>query len=82
MDGQDEPRRTLGSTEMGLLRSDVHDISRHLHNLDARLDFQERLLGGSLTSSAPPERLPPRARDEEPRDEDPRDEDPEEDNPA
>lgn len=61
VDGNDDPRRTLGPAEITLLRTDVHDISRHLHNLDARLEFQERLVGGSLTPTAPPERLPPRA---------------------
>ena len=66
VDGQDDPRRTLGSAEMDLLRTDVHDISRHLHNLDARLEFQERLVGGALTPTAPPERLPPRAEAEPP----------------
>lgn len=66
VDGQDEPRRTLGSAEMDLLRVDVHDISRHVHNLEARLDFQERLVGGSLTPSVQPERLPPRAETEPP----------------
>ena len=60
VDGEDQPRRTLGSTEMGLLRADIHDISRHVHNLDARLDFQERLLGGSLTPPAQPGRLSPK----------------------
>jgi len=60
IDGQDHPRRTLDSAERDLLRSDLHDISRHIHNLDARLDFTERLLGGSLTPPTPPERLPPR----------------------
>lgn len=57
VDGHDVPRRTLESAEMDLLRADIHDISRHVHNMDARLDFTERLLGGSLTPPAPPERL-------------------------
>ena len=59
VNGPDKPRRTLKSAEVELLRADIHDMSRHVHNLDARLDFQERLLGGSLTPSAPPERFQP-----------------------
>ena len=59
VDGHDAPRRTLESAEMDLLRADIHDISRHVHNMDARLDFTEHLLGGSLTPPAPPERLQP-----------------------
>lgn len=57
--GPDEPRRSLEATELRLLRSDVHDISRHVHNLDARMEFTERLLGGSLTPNSPPHRFEP-----------------------
>jgi hypothetical protein len=56
---------------MEILRAGIHDISRHVHNLDARLDFQERLLGGSLVSSTQPERLPPREEREMPEGETP-----------
>jgi len=66
VDGHDAPRRTLESAEMDLLRADIHDISRHVHNMDARLDFTERLLGGSLTPPTPPERLQPKSGDPDP----------------
>jgi hypothetical protein len=70
VDGSEGARRKLSSPEMDMLRADIHDISRHVHNLDARLDFQERLLGGSLVPAAQPERLPPREEREAPEPED------------
>lgn len=54
------PRASLGEREVGLLRGEVHDLSRQLYNLDARLDFQEKLLGGASPTDLPPERLRPR----------------------
>lgn len=55
----DGPHRPpLDVTEFRLLRGDVYELSRHVHNLDARLEFQERLLGGALTPSPPPDRIP------------------------
>jgi hypothetical protein len=57
---REPPVRTLASAEVDLLRADIQDMTRHVHNLDARLDFQERLIGGSLTPPAPPGRLGPR----------------------
>ena len=54
----------LGSREAALLRSEVADLSRHVRNLDARLDFQEQLLGGSTPTTAAPPRLGPSVHDE------------------
>ena len=65
VDGDDPPRRTLESAEMAVMRGDVHDLSVHVHDLEARLGFQERLLGGSLTPAAPPEPMRRRLGDEE-----------------
>lgn len=42
-----------------MLRADVGEMSRQIRNLDARLDFQEQLLGGATPLSQPPPRLPP-----------------------
>jgi hypothetical protein len=43
--------------ETDLLRGEVADLSRQIQNLDARLDFQEQLLGGSTPTTQPPPRL-------------------------
>lgn len=48
----------LGQRELSMLRSEVADLGRVVHNLDARLDFQEQLLGGGLPTTQPPPRLP------------------------
>ena len=56
---REEPRRALAPDDMALLRADLHDMARHVHNLDARLDFQERLIGGSLAPAPAPGRLQP-----------------------
>jgi hypothetical protein len=58
------PSGPLGDREVALLRAEVADMSRQLRNLDARVDFQEQLLGGSLQTSAPPPRLEPSDLDE------------------
>jgi hypothetical protein len=50
------PRRTLAAAEVDVLRSEVADLGRHMRNLDARLDFTERLLDGALPLSPPPPR--------------------------
>jgi hypothetical protein len=50
-----EPGR--GATEVDLLRSEVAELGRQLRNLDARLDFTERLLDGALPSAPAPPRL-------------------------
>ena len=57
------PRRPLSEREMELLRSEVADLGRMVQNLDARLDFQEQLLGGGLPTTQPPARLPEPERD-------------------
>ena len=60
------PQRTLEATERQALRNEVADLHKHLRNLDARLDFTERLLDGALPLSPPPTRLPaPEAREDE-----------------
>jgi hypothetical protein len=39
---------------MSALRTEVAEMSRQLRNLDARLDFTERLLDGALAPAHPP----------------------------
>jgi hypothetical protein len=56
----DEPassRDRLDDPEVDALRSEVADLGRHLRNLDARLDFTERLLDGALPSAPAPARI-------------------------
>jgi hypothetical protein len=68
-DAPPSPRERLDVAEMEVLRSEVADLGRHLRNLDARLDFTERLLDGALPSSPAPIRLPgsgPAAADAQP----------------
>jgi hypothetical protein len=62
----DRPRDRVDDREVGLLRSEVYDLGRQIQNMDARLDFQEKLLGGATPTDLPPERLfpPDRPRDE------------------
>lgn len=47
----------LDAAEVDALRSEVADLGRHLRNLDARLDFTERLLDGALPSAPAPTRI-------------------------
>ncbi len=54
------PRRSLDAAERDALRSEVAELHRHLRNMDARLDFTERLLDGALPLAPPPARLPDR----------------------
>ena len=49
--------RPPSEREVALLRQDVSDLARQLQNLDARLDFQEQLLGGATPATQPPPRL-------------------------
>ena len=49
-------------SEVARLRADVHELENHLANVDARLDFAEKLLGGALTISPAPTRIPTRER--------------------
>ena len=57
VDGPPSPRRELDSAEVDVLRSEVAEIGRHMRNLDARLDFTERLLDGALPLAPPPARI-------------------------
>jgi hypothetical protein len=50
-------RRVLDDPEMDVLRSEVAELGRHMRNLDARLDFTERLLDGALPLAPPPPRM-------------------------
>jgi hypothetical protein len=56
--GAPSPQERLGLPEVDVLRAEVADLGRHLSNLDARLDFTERLLDGALPLSPGPERIP------------------------
>ena len=57
---------SIDEREVGLLRTEVYDLGRQLQNLDQRLDFQEKLLGGASPTHLPPERLMPKdERDED-----------------
>ena len=56
------PRRSLDVVERDALLSEVAELHRHLRNMDARLDFTERLLDGALPLAPPPARLPDRER--------------------
>jgi hypothetical protein len=56
VDGTPTQGRALDDPEMDVLRSEVAELGRHLRNLDARLDFTERLLDGALPLAPPPGR--------------------------
>jgi len=64
------PANRLDAMEMEALRGDLAEMGRYVRNLDARMDFTERLLDGALapgprvTGSEPPD---PEARDGGPR---------------
>ncbi|MEX2048033.1 MAG: hypothetical protein WEB90_00480 [Gemmatimonadota bacterium] len=47
----------VGTSEVTRLRAEVIDLSRHVHNLEARLDFTERLLDGALPLAPAPARI-------------------------
>jgi len=56
----DRPRSaSLEAREVAALRGEMDEMARRLENLDARLDFQEQLLGGATPAGRPPPRLPP-----------------------
>jgi len=62
----DRGRRRVDPIERDLLREEVAELHKHLRNMDARLDFTERLLDGGLPLAPPPERMPaPELRQEE-----------------
>jgi hypothetical protein len=50
-------RQRLDDADVDALRSEVADLGRHMRNLDARLDFTERLLDGALPLAPPPGRM-------------------------
>jgi hypothetical protein len=61
----DLPRSaSLEEREVGALRGEMDEMARRLENLDARLDFQEQLLGGATPTGHPPKRLPPQDGDD------------------
>jgi hypothetical protein len=47
-DGAPDHAGQPAGSELDALRSEVSDMARYLRNLDARLDFTERLLDGAL----------------------------------
>jgi hypothetical protein len=51
------PPRSAGDRELSALRAEVSDLGRQVENLDARLEFQEQLLGGGTPTTRPPARL-------------------------
>ena len=51
-------RASLDVAEMDVLRSEVAEMGRQMRNLDARLDFTERLLDGALPLAPAPQRDP------------------------
>jgi len=53
------PQQNLEAAERDALRSEVAELHKHLRNMDARLDFTEKLLDGALPLAPPPPRLPP-----------------------
>ena len=57
VDGAPAPSRPLGDLEMEVLRSEVAELGRYMRNLDARLDFTERLLDGALPLAPRPGRM-------------------------
>lgn len=42
------PSRDGDSTQVDALRAELSEMGRYVHDLDARLDFTERLLDGAL----------------------------------
>jgi hypothetical protein len=51
-------QRSLEAAERKALSAEVAELHRHFRNMDARLDFTERLLDGALPLSRPPARIP------------------------
>ncbi len=60
------PAGALRDREMSALRAEMAEMSLQLHNLDARLDFQEQLLSGATPLGQPPPRLMPPDAEPEP----------------
>jgi hypothetical protein len=64
------PRDRVAPGDVDALRAEVSEMSRQVRNLDARLDFTERLLDGALTpthTDPEPAELPRSGRPDEPR---------------
>ena len=59
MGGGQPAAPTLGEREVRFLRTELADLARQVKNMDDRLDFQERLLGGASPTTQPPPRLTP-----------------------
>lgn len=59
VDAQPARGPALGPPDAELLRDEVAELGRHVRNLDARLDFTERLLDGALPLTPPPDPLDP-----------------------
>lgn len=59
VDAPPAPLRSIDAAERDALRAEVAELHRHLRNMDARLDFTERLLDGALPTAPAPERLAP-----------------------
>jgi len=57
VDVSPSPKRAIDLAEMQALRSEVGELGRHMRNIDARLDFTERLLDGAIPLQPPPRRL-------------------------
>lgn len=62
------PRAELDQAERDALRAEVAELHRHIRNMDARLDFTERLLDGALPLARPPARLSTREDEQDGRD--------------
>lgn len=60
--------RGIDPAERNVLREEVAELHKHLRNMDARLDFTERLLDGALPLAPPPARMPAPELDESVRD--------------
>jgi len=59
------PPQSFDAVERSALQAEVAELHRHIRNMDARLDFTERLLDGALPLAPPPARLPaPELRDD------------------
>jgi hypothetical protein len=56
VDGSHPARRASDAADLDALRSEVAELGHQMHNLDARLDFTERLLDGALPLAPPPGR--------------------------
>jgi len=56
--GRPSARLEVARAEREMLRAELAELHRHVRNMDARLDFTERLLDGAISVAPPPARLP------------------------